>query len=440
MKNKIASISLINYSETVLSGSIFFLFLLFVSPIVGQSTLFNRFFISKTLRIDYLHKGNFKSDTILFSKAHSYSNWAGTRTNLIDPNYFGANRVELYDETSKQLIYSRGYSNLFEEWKTTADGKLTSATFEETLLVPMPKKRTKVVIKRRLIGNNYVEISHFIINPEKIAPSVVKKERQMVLHHGGNFNQCLDITFIADGYTISDSAKLREDFKKHATFLLNCKPYNSIQEKINITGVFSYSEESGITDPISKITKNSAVGCSFNAIGSDRYLMTTQMWNLHNYVESAPTDAIVIICNTDKYGGGGIYNYYATVAANCPQCDFILVHEMGHSISGLADEYYSSEVSVEDFYPLTIEPWEPNITTNVAFDKKWKNLISLNTPIPTPCTQEYENTVGLFEGAGYSPKGIFRPWQNCTMKEIKYDAFCPVCQNAIKKMVDYYSK
>jgi hypothetical protein len=304
----------------------------------------------------------------------------------------------------------------------------------------MPKNKVKMVIKKRLKDGSYSEISHFDINPQTIAFTKVKKEPVMVLHHGGNSNQCIDITFIADGYSINDSVKLKEDFKRYATYLLKCKPYNALQTKININGVLSYSKESGITDPIGKIAKNTAVGCSFNAIGSDRYLMTTQLWNLHNFVESIPTDAIVIICNTDKYGGGGIYNYYATVAAGSPQGDFVLVHELGHSISGLADEYYSSEVSVEDFYPLNMEPWEPNITTKVAFEKKWKSMIELETPVPTPCTPEYESKVGLFEGAGYSPKGIYRPWQSCTMKDIKYDAFCPVCQDAIKKMVDYYSK
>lgn len=404
----------------------------------AQAQNFDQYFMSKTLRIDYLHKGNLKMDTILFSQAHSYEIWAGTTTQLVDPFLFGANRVELYDSASNILIYSRGYSNLFEEWRTTAEGKIKTASFEETLLVPMPKKATKVVVKRRERNGTYSNITHFYLNPNKVVASTVKKERQIVLHKGGNSNQCMDITFIADGYSINDSSKLIKDFNRYAGYILKCKPFNILKRSINIVGVCSYSKDSGISDPISSTVKNTAVGCTFNSIGSDRYLMTTQMWNLHNYVESAPTDAIVIICNTDKYGGGGIYNYYATVAAGSESGDFVLVHEMGHSIAGLGDEYYSSEVSVEDFYPLTVEPWEPNITTNVDFNKKWKNMISKDTPIPTPCTKEYENTVGLFEGAGYMSKGIYRPWQNCTMKEIKYDAFCPVCISAISKMIGYY--
>ncbi len=404
----------------------------------AQKVKFNEYFVFKTLRIDYLHTGNQKVDTIEFSKAHSYPNWAGTMLQLIDPFNYGANRVELYDSLSNTMIYSRGYSNLFEEWRTTAEGKIKTESFEETLLVPMPKKTVKVAIQRRERDGKYSLLSVFYLNPLNIKASDIVKEKQMVFHRGGKSDKCVDITFIADGYAIGDSAKLKEDFSRYADYLLNCKPYNSLKQFINITGVFSYSEESGINDPISSTQRKSAVGCTFNSIGSDRYLMTTQMWKLHDYVESAPTDAIVIICNTPKYGGGGIYNYYATVAADCPQGDFILVHETGHSIAGLADEYYTSEVSTEDFYPLDIEPWEPNITTNVDFAKKWKWMIAKETPVPTPCESAYENTVGLYEGAGYMAKGIYRPWQNCTMKNIKYDAFCPVCRNAIKIMVEYY--
>lgn len=411
-----------------------------VGFISAQEVVFNQYFVQKTLRIDYRHSGDLKTDTLEFSNAHYYQNWAGTTMQLIDPFNYGANRIELYDSVSNKKIYSRGYSNLFEEWRTTAEGKIKQETFEETQLVPMPKQTVKVVFLGREKDGSYKKLSQFYINPAHVRLSNVKKEKQIVLHQGGKSDKCMDVTFIADGYSLADSVKLQKDFKRYAGYFLNCKPYNRLKKAINIIGVCSYSEESGITDPIGKTTIKSAVGCTFNSINSDRYLMTTQVWKLHDYVESAPTDAIVIICNTPKYGGGGIYNDYATVAAGCAEGNFILVHETGHSISGLADEYYTSEVSTEDFYPLNIEPWEPNITTNVNFEKKWNWLIAKETPVPTPCDKKYEKTVGLFEGAGYVAKGIYRPWQNCTMKEIIYDGFCPVCQNAIQRMVEYYMK
>ena len=82
---------------------------------------------------------------------------------------------------------------------------------------------------------------------------------------------------------------------------------------------------------------------------------------------------------------------------------------------------------------------EPNVTTLVNFDAKWKNMMDKNTPVPTPATKDYNGTLGVYEGAGYVAEGVYRPWQNCTMKEIIYDNFCPVCTKVLQAMFDYYS-
>jgi hypothetical protein len=407
---------------------------------IAQKTKFETYFQNQTLRIDFLHIGNIKTDSIKVSELSYYNQWAGTQSNLIDSFGYGANYIEMYDSTSNKLIYSKGYSSLFEEWRTTPEGKLGIKAFEETRLLPLPIHTVKITFKHRMRNGSYSEISRFYLNPSKIKKSIVKKLPTVVLHQGGNPTKCMDVTFVADGYTIADSSKLINDFKRFTSYFIDCKPYNELKKEINIIGVCSFSKESGITDPNDSVFKNTAVGCTYNSIGSDRYLMTTNLWSLHNIVESTPTDVIVIICNSPKYGGGGIYNYYATVAADDPSGNFVIVHEGGHCIAGLADEYYSSSVTVEDFYPLNVEPWEPNITTLVNFEKKWKDLIDPKTPQPTPDTEEFSKTVGLFEGAGYMEKGAYRPWQSCTMKEIKYDNFCPVCSRAITKMVMYYSK
>eukprot|EP00825_Cyclidium_porcatum_P002222 TRINITY_DN11019_c0_g1_i2.p1 TRINITY_DN11019_c0_g1~~TRINITY_DN11019_c0_g1_i2.p1 ORF type:complete len:177 (+),score=17.85 TRINITY_DN11019_c0_g1_i2:551-1081(+) len=170
-----------------------------------------------------------------------------------------------------------------------------------------------------------------------------------------------------------------------------------MKNKINITGILVFSEESGITDPTSNIIVKTAVNSSFNALKSERYLMINEVWKLNDIAQTAPFDAVLVMCNTKKYGGGGIYNLYATTCVDCEDVAFVMTHELGHSTSGLADEYYSSEVSVENYYPTNIEPWEPNITTLVAFDQKWKNMVDKETPIPTPL-EGFRDTVGAFEG------------------------------------------
>jgi hypothetical protein len=167
--------------------------------------------------------------------------------------------------------------------------------------------------------------------------------------------------------------------------------------------------------------------------------MTMENKILHNLISEIPYEHIIIMCNTSKYGGGGIYNFYAIVAADNKNTDFLLLHEFGHSFAGLGDEYYDSDVSYDNYYSLNAEPWEPNITTLVEFDKKWKNLLDKNTQIPTKANIYNTNTIGVYEGAAYSSKGFYRPYYDCTMKSIKYNSFCPVCTNSIQKIIDFYS-
>ncbi len=200
------------------------------------------------------------------------------------------------------------------------------------------------------------------------------------------------------------------------------------------------SANSGINSPNDSIYKKTAINTSFNAINSDRYLMTTDNKALQDLLAETPYDIIVIMCNTTKYGGGGIFNFYSTFAAGDKYADYLFQHEFGHAFAGLGDEYYTSDVSVEDFYPTNIEPWEPNITTLVNFGAKWQNMLSTNVQVPTKVTEENKTVLGVYEGGGYMAKGVYRPYVDCTMKSIKINAFCPVCYKAIERMIDFYSK
>jgi hypothetical protein len=97
-------------------------------------------------------------------------------------------------------------------------------------------------------------------------------------------------------------------------------------------------------------------------------------------------------------------------------------------------------VAYEEFYPLKVEPWEPNITALVNFDSKWKKMIKSGIPVPTPAEEKYNNVTGLFEGGGYSAKGIFRPEMDCRMKSNGNKGYCSVCQEAVRKMIEFYIK
>ena len=401
---------------------------------------FDQYFENKTLRINYLHIGDAHNESFALKEYHAGGIWSGTRAYLIEPHRYGSVLFEAFDSTTNTPIFSRSYDCLFNEYRTTDEANTQSRDFEECINMPFPKNTifyTFTCFNRKGEGKVLYKAYY---NPKTTSTIPFSTEFKLItLHKGGAPEQCLDILFIPDGYSRDDRGKLDVDVKDFASYILNCSPYKENRERINIYAIKGFSEESGVTDPNNKIERKTLLNSSYNTLGTDRYLMCENVWRMYDVADDAPFDAIVLLCNSEKYGGGGIYNFYATVCNGAPDADFVIVHEMGHSIGGLADEYYTSETSVNDFYPTGIEPMEPNVTTLVDFEKKWKDLIDPSIPIPTPATKEYNDMLGVYEGAGYVAKGVYRPWQNCTMKEIIYNNFCPVCTRVLIDMFNYYS-
>lgn len=372
---------------------------------------------------------------------HAGGIWSGTRQHLIDPNRYGDILFEAYDSTTNQLIFTRSYSCLFNEYRATERAKTETGYFEECINMPFPKNTIRISITsfdRRKVGT-VLHTSYY--NPESTPTTpFVKEYKAMNLHIGGKSEHCMDILLIPDGYSKADKAKMEADMKRFASYIINCSPYKEHKDQVNIRAIKGYSEESGITDPNAGIQRSTLLNCSYNVTDVDRYLMCLNVWRMNAIADDTPYDLIVIVCNSPKYGGGGIYNFYATVCNGAPQADFVVVHEMGHLIGGLGDEYYTSEVGVSDYYPTDVEPIEPNLTTLVDFDSKWKGMMDAATPVPTPANQEYKGKLGVYEGGGYVANGVYRPWQNCTMKEIIYNNFCPVCTKVLEDMFDYYGE
>lgn len=420
-----------------LKKSVFFLLLCITHTLTAQSF---DFFIDKTLCIHYLHSGNFNEEFYQIDSYHAGGKWHGTREHLTSPYQYGSLMFQVYDSLTGQLLFSKSYSSLFEEYRATTEAKTQSASFEECVIMPFPKQTVRCVFSSISRNNEEIKGYTFYFNPQKDHYSAFKTEyKTQNLHKGGASRNCLDILFIPDGYAKSDQKKLKKDMKRFASYILNCSPYKEYKQKINIRSIEAYSDESGITDPLKDIVKNTLLASSYNTLESDRYLMTLNVWKLYEVAGEAPYDALVVICNSPKYGGGGIYNFYASVNSDNQNSDFVLVHELGHSIGGLGDEYYTSDVSVEDFYSEEIEPLEPNLTTLTHFEDKWKSMVSTDTPIPTPDIKQYDGIIGVFEGGGYAAKGVYRPVRSCTMKDIIYDKFCPVCNNSLINIINYYS-
>ncbi len=218
---------------------------------------------------------------------------------------------------------------------------------------------------------------------------------------------------------------------------MSIEPYNEYKDRINIRAISIPSPESGTDIPHKNIWKNTPLNSKFNTFNSERYLTVIDYHTLYDYAALAPCDQICILVNTPEYGGGGIYNFWNLTSAKHPYFNEIFAHELGHSFAALADEYCDSDASTENMYNLNNEPYEANITTLIDFDSKWKNIIEKNVPVPTPEEEKYFDKIGVYEGAAYKTKGIYRPYINCKMKSLNAD-FCPICKKTIAKTIKIY--
>ncbi len=416
--------------------------IIFLLTSISTAQDFNTYFAKGSLRIDYIHSATFNDELFSVDNFFHEPFWGGSQLNLIDTFDYGAYKFEVYDSTNNKLIYSRNYSTLCGEWKYTKEAKSLWRSFSESVIMPFPKNTIKLKFYKRLKNMKWELWTKIYVNPKNymISPTLKTPIKSFKIHDSGDASKKLDIVLIAEGYTQSEIQKFMNDAQRFKDYLLACDPFKQYKSDINIWAIPSVSVESGTDIPGKGIYKNTLFDSHFYTFGTERYLNTTNNIAIRNAAANAPYDQIYILVNTDKYGGAGIYNFYSICTADNKYSDFVFTHEFGHAFAGLADEYYTSEVGVEDFYDLNSEPWEPNITTLVDFNKKWKSMVANSTPIPTPDIEENADILGAFEGGGYIAKGIYRPKHDCSMKSIRYNDFCPVCTKAIIDRIKFYSK
>jgi len=401
---------------------------------------FEKYFTDKVLRFDYMLAGNSQKSVVYPMGMKEEPVYAGSRESLIDPFNYGNFKYEIFDAEENKLIYSRGFCTLFQEWQTTSEAKTTERSFYEVATFPFPKIKVRFVLSLRERSGNFIRLYESIINPDDY---YIRREKSSDvtltrIYGSGEPQKSVDLAFIAEGYTRNEMEKFREDVRKMTDVLLSEAPFSEYTDKINIWAVEAVSSESGTDIPGEKVYLNTALNSSFYTFGTDRYLTTQDIKSVNDYAAVAPHDNIIVLINSKMYGGGGVYNYYSGTTVDHQLSQKVFIHEFGHGFAGLADEYYSSEVAYDEFYPLNVEPWEPNITTLVDFKSKWKNMIPAGLPVPTPSEEKYNNVTGVFEGGGYSAKGIFRPEMDCRMKSNGSKGYCSVCRDAIKKMIEFY--
>lgn len=403
---------------------------------------FDTYFTDKTLRFDFMLAGNSNETLVFPSGMKEEPWWGGPKKNLTDPFNLGNFRYELFNEADNRLIYQKGFCTLFQEWQTTAEAKTVNRSFYEVATMPFPRNKAKFVLSIRKRDGTFSRLYETTIDPtdyfiRKEKPADVKATR---IYGDGDPHTSVDLAFIAEGYTAAEMEKFRNDVKKMTDVLFSEEPFSRYRDRFNIWAVESVSMESGTDNPGKATYVNTAVNSSFYTFDLDRYLTTQDIKAVNDFAAVVPHDHIIVLINSAEYGGGGVYNYYSGTTARHPLSAKVFIHEFGHGFAGLADEYYSSEVAYEEFYPLKVEPWEPNITTLVNFDSKWKKIITAGTPLPTPAEEKYSNVTGLFEGGGYSAKGIYRPQADCRMKSNGPKGLCTVCSAAVERIIRFYSE
>lgn len=349
----------------------------------------------------------------------------------------GNMRLVVKETETGDTLFIKGFSPLFQEWLLTSEANTKEREFYQALYFPHPSKDVLVSIDLRNIegqwGQKYADT--LFISDIRIKNENPKKYKIDTLLYSGHSQEKIDLVFLSEGYTREEMDKYVADAKRMARFLLNFQPFNEFQNKFNLYAIQVPSAESGADEPEIGILKNTAFNATWNTFESERYLTSGDMLQISNAADEVSWDQIVIIVNSARYGGGGFYNWLSIFSSDHQQSELVFIHEFGHAFAGLADEYYYNGDIEDTTYPITIEPWEPNITTLVQFDKKWKGSISHKTPLPTPRDSMYINTIGLFEGGGYRTKGIYSPSITCLMKTLSTKSFCPVCQEAIRQTI-----
>ena len=415
--------------------------LCFCTSIGSFAQNFADYFQNKTLRVDYIFTGDATQQAIYLDELSQLPTWAGRQHHLSELPLEGNGQIIVKDLASKQCIYQTSFSSLFQEWLSTDEAKETAKGFENTFLLPYPKQPVEVEVTLYSPRKKTMATYKHIVRPDDIlihkrGVSHITPHRYML--QSGNEKDCIDVAILAEGYTEKEMDVFYQDEQRTCESLFSYEPFRSMKSKFNIVAVASPSTDSGVSVPRENQWKQTAVHSHFDTFYSDRYLTTSRVKSVHNALAGIPYEHIIILANTDVYGGGGIYNSYTLTTAHHPMFKPVVVHEFGHSFGGLADEYFYDNDVMTDTYPLDVEPWEQNISTRVNFASKWKDMLPSGAPIPTPIAEKKKYPVGVYEGGGYSAKGIYRPAYDFRMKTNEYAVFLPFCQRAIRRMIEFY--
>jgi hypothetical protein len=442
----------------------------------------------RSMRLDYYHSGDatreiFSLDRVLLEPLE----WPGHPRRGLDDTNLGKYLFEVVDRATNRVLYSRGFASIYGEWETTGEAREMARTFHESLRFPAPDAAVRVVLKKRDARNDFREVWSVVVDPKDMfvdTSAVPAPGPLLELERNGPPAEKVDFLILGDGYTAAERPKFERDARRLVEVLFAHEPFKRRRRDFNVWGLCPAASEPGISRPSTGLHRRSPAGATYDAFGSERYILSFENRALRDLASHAPYEFVEILTNTRTYGGGGIFGLYGTVAADSLWAPYVFIHEFGHHFAALADEYYTSDVAYEPAADR-LEPWEPNVTALLdPAALKWKDLVAAGTPIPTPWQKEAFETqsraiqterrriraerrpedemdalflrqreaetkllaaephagkVGAFEGAMYEARGYFRPQVDCVMFTRNEVPFCQVCQRAIERVIDLYA-
>ena len=441
----------------------------------------------RTLRLDYVHSGSATEERFALDGLVLEGPWPGRLDRTLDDTSFGKYCFEVADAGTGRPLYSRGFSSIYGEWETTAEARERPRAFHESLRFPEPAAPVKVVLKKRGPDRVFRDVWSLTIDPAdpSIDRSGPSSFRVWAVQKSGDPRDKVDLLLLGDGYTAAEMPLWHRDARRLAEMLFAVSPFKERRGDFNVWAVDTPAAASGVSRPSDGVFRRSPLRAGYDAFGSERYVLTLDNKRMREAASAAPYEFVEIVVNERKYGGGGIYNLYATVAAQSAWAPYLFVHEFGHHFAGLADEYYTSPVAYmaapEGARP---EPWEANATADPRAGH-WRDLVTPGTPLPTPWPKEefeaaqreiqarrrkireekrpeaemdalfheerrrmtallhsspHASAVGAFEGALYESRGYFRPQVDCIMFTRNEVPYCAACRRAIARVIDFYSR
>ncbi|MDP1832493.1 MAG: IgA Peptidase M64 [Geothrix sp.] len=441
----------------------------------------------RTLRVDYGHTGDAASERFGVDRVvREPLPWPGDPAKAVDTSNLGKYCFEVADKATGKLLYSRGFASIYGEWETTDEAKTLSRTFSESLRFPQPDVPVRIQVKKRGALNAFQTLWTLDLDPRDPLierPPAPDAGGLIALQTSGDPADKVDVLILGDGYTLAERGKFEQQARKVMAFLFEQSPFKEHRKDFNVWALCPPARESGISRPSTGVHRRTPLGTTYDAFGSERYVLTYDNRAFRDIAAQAPYEFVEILVNAETYGGGGIHNLYSTASAGNSTIGYLFVHEFGHHFAGLADEYYTSDVAFTPS-PTRPEPWEPNATADPK-NPKWKPLLTPGVPLPTPWrkdefeahshayqkerkairaankpeaemdalfarekvfetrllgTDTHSGQVGAFEGANYEAKGYFRSQEDCLMFTRDDAGFCAACRAAIERVIGQYAK